>query len=177
MDAPSPPATLNELLDQIAAAYRHKNYSLGLSLVKKAYELKNNDVSSMDRIGSVYYALGRYGEALAVWTQALPLERNRRRRHELENSISVTRRSLGLADQPFAAPAATAPVASAPPALPKTALSDETRAAIRALYKKGVKFYATGQYLQATTAFLQILDMDPGNADATKALQRLKLSQ
>ena len=173
------PPTLTELLNQISAAYRHKDYALGLSLVKKAFELKENNVSSMDKIGSVYYALGRYGEALTVWTQALPLEHNARKRRALENSIAVTRRSLGLADQNFVAAAATPTVtvaASAPAPKPRE-LSTEQKAAIQALYKKGVKYYASGQYLQATTAFLRILELDPGNADATKALQRLKLDR
>ena len=171
------PPTLTELLNQISAAYRHKDYALGLSLVKKAFELKEKDVSSMDRIGSVYYALGRYGEALSVWTQALPLEHNLRKRRALENSILVTRRSLGLGDLDFAATPSTAAVAAAPPAAKKTQLSPETKATIQALYKKGVKYYASGQYLQATTAFLRIMELDPGNADATKALQRLKLDR
>jgi tetratricopeptide (TPR) repeat protein len=136
----------------------------------------------MDRIGSVYYALGRYGEALAVWTQALPFERNLTKRRALQNSINVTRRSLGLADENFNAAASTAAAATHAPVFVLLApanktLSPETKAAIRALYKTGVKYYATGQYLQATTAFLRILDMDPGNADATKALQRLKLDR
>ena len=171
------PPTLTELLNQISAAYRHKNYELGLSLVKKAFELKQNNVSSMDKIGSVYYALGRYGEALTVWTQALPLEHNARKRRALENSILVTRRSLGLADLNSAATPATVSVAAAPPAPKPKELSPETKVTIQALYKKGVKYYASGQYLQATTAFLRIQELDPGNADATKALQRLKLDR
>ena len=185
--AESPSPTLGELLKQIEAAYRQKNYPLGLSLVKKAYELKSNDVSALDRIGSVYYVLGRYGEALTVWSRALPLERNKRRRRALENSILVTRRSLGLSDgapaaEPSKATAVPAPRPAAPPSpLPPPAkppeLSPETRAQIQAVYKTGVKFYASGQYLQATTAFLRVLELDPGNADATKALQRLKLAQ
>ena len=176
-DAQQQPPTLTELLAQISTAYRHKNYALGLSLVKKAFELKQNDVSSMDRIGSVYYALGRYGEALSVWTQALPLERNKRKRRELENSILVTRRSLGLADERSTPGAGAPPAPPASPAPKKKDLSAETKASIQALYKKGVKYYASGQYLQATTAFLHILELDPGNADATKALQRLKLDR
>lgn len=167
--------TLAELLRKIEAAYRHGNYELGLSLVKKAFELKQNDVSAMDRIGSIYYVLGRYGEALTVWSRALPLEHDMQKRHALENSILVTRRSLGLADVASATPAAT-PV-TAPPTVPAKELSPETKAEVLALYKKGVKYYASGQYLQATTAFLRALELDPGNPDATKALKRLKLDR
>jgi tetratricopeptide (TPR) repeat protein len=181
---PEPPSpTMTELLKQIEAAYRRGDYQQGLALVKKAYELKQNDVSSMDRIGSIYYVLGRYGEALSVWSRALPLEKDPNKRVELQNSIKVTRRSLGLDDVAVLSPpeppavvappaASTAPAASAPPA------SDAAvQRKIAGLYKQGLKFYAAGEYLQATTAFLAILDLDPNNADALKALKRLKLDR
>lgn len=174
VEPPSP--TLAELLNQIEAAYRRGNYELGLALVKRAFELKQNDVSTMDRIGSIYYVLGRYGEALTVWTQALPLEHDLQKRRELENSIRVTRRGLGLPDEAFITAASTAP-ASAPPPVPNADASAETKAKAQALYKLGVKYYASGQYLQATTVFLRVLELDPGNADAAKALKRLKLDR
>jgi tetratricopeptide (TPR) repeat protein len=176
---PEPP-TLAELLKQIESAYRQGNYTLGLALVKKAFELNSNDVSSMDRIGSIYYVLGRYGEALTIWGKALPLEKDAQKRRALENSIVVARRELGLADEAFVS-AATTSAASAPPrpaAPAPKALSAEAREhEVQALYKKGVKYYASGEYLQATTAFLRILELDPGNPDAEKALKRLKLDQ
>lgn len=174
VEPPSP--TLAELLNQIESAYRRGNYELGLALVKRAFELKQNDVSTMDRIGSIYYVLGRYGEALTVWTQALPLEHDLQKRRELENSIRVTRRGLGLPDEAFVAAASTPPAAAAPPA-PATNASAETKAKAQSLYKLGVKYYASGQYLQATTVFLRVLELDPGNADAAKALKRLKLDR
>ncbi|MDE2141792.1 MAG: hypothetical protein KGL74_14825 [Elusimicrobia bacterium] len=170
-------ATLADLLKQIETAYRRGNYALGLSLVKKAFELKQNDVSAMDRIGSIYYVLGRYGEAITVWTRALPYEHDPARRRELENSIMVTRRGLGLDEPAFAVSAASATAAAVvtPPASKE--LSPETKAKVEALYKLGVKYYASGQYLQATTTFRSVLALDPGNPDATKALKRLKLDQ
>jgi tetratricopeptide (TPR) repeat protein len=178
---PEPPS-LPDLLRRIEAAYRAGNYTLGLSLVKTAFELKDNDVSALDRIGSIYYVLGRYGEALSIWSRALPLEKDPQRRVALENSITVARRELGLADEAFAAPRSTAaPAAAAPPArpepAPKTVSAPARRGEIDALYKKGVRYYASGEYLQATTAFLRVLELDPGNADAEKALRRLKLDQ
>jgi tetratricopeptide (TPR) repeat protein len=176
---PAPP-DLAQLLKRIETAYRGGNYALGLSLVKQALELENNDVSAMDRIGSIYYVLGRYGEALTIWNRALPLERDPQKRRALENSIRVTRRGLGLAEDAFVA-AAVSSAAAPPPPRPKPAakaeLSEETKAEVEALYKKGVKYYASGQYLQATTAFLDVLELDPDNADAAKALKRLQLDR
>lgn len=179
VEPPSP--SLAELLKDIEAAYRRGDYARGLTLVKKAFELEKNDVAAMDRIGSIYYVLGRYGEALTVWTRALPLEKDPEKRLALENSIRVTRRGLGLADEAFAAPVSTAPAPS-PVATPATPPPDAAAAAAKkseaeALYKKGVRFYAAGEYLQATTAFLHVLELDPGNADAEKALKRLKLDR
>ena len=165
-----PPPSLPELLKQIETAYRRGNYASGLALVKKALELEKNDVSAMDRIGSIYYVLGRYGEAVTIWGKAVPLEQDLQKRRALENSIVVARRSLGLVDD---APAAE-PVAAPPPkkAAPRKKAGPKE---IEALQKKGIKYYAAGEYLQATTVFLRILELDPGNADATKALKRLRL--
>lgn len=163
------PDDMPALLSAIEAAYKRGDYDRGLALVKRALELPSTDVSTYDRIGSVYYVLGRYGEALTFWSRALPLERDAGRRDALRRSIAVTRRSLGLPDEP--APAA--PPAAAPPPAPSAPKADPRESA--RLYKRGVKFYAEGEYLQATDAFLRALDADAGNAEARKALERLRL--
>lgn len=170
--AESVPATLPELLAGIEEAYRKGDYDRGLALVQRVYELKQNDVTALDRVGSIYYVLGRYGEALTVWQQALPLEKNLRRRRELARSISVARHTLGLGPQGNAATEPKGEEATLPrakrPAPPDKAL-------IERLYQTGVRHYAAGEYLQATTVFLRIAQLDPGNLKAAKALERLNL--
>ena len=164
------PTTLPELLRAIESAYRKGNYERGLALVQKAYQLGGNNVTALDRIGSVYYVLGRYGEALTIWQRALPLEKDLKKRAELENSIAVTRRTLGLSE-----PAAVAAVPKPRPKKPaKKPVRSDPKDEIARLYKAGVKYYTAGEYLQATTAFLRILELDPDNADAKKALERLR---
>ena len=165
------PVTLAELLRAIETAYRKGNYERGLALVQKAFELEQNDVSALDRIGSVYYVLGRYGEALTIWQRALPFEKDDKKRAALENSIAVTRRTLGIAEPPAVAAAAPKKRRAKPAKKP---VSKPPREEIARLYKAGVKFYTAGEYLQATTAFLRILELDPENADAKKALERLR---
>ncbi|OGS40029.1 MAG: hypothetical protein A2506_02935 [Elusimicrobia bacterium RIFOXYD12_FULL_66_9] len=167
------PTTLPELLTGIEAAYRKGDYNRGLALVKKVYELKSADVTALDRVGSIYYVLGRYGEALTVWQQALPFEKSPRRRAELSRSITVARRTLGLPD--VAPPQPGPPAAAVRPKPKKPARRAPDQKAIAALYSKGVKHYARGEFLQATTAFLRILELDPGNLRAAKALERLHL--
>jgi len=172
------PDTMPEILKQIEIAYRDGRYDRGLALVKHALELKRTDVSTYDRIGSVYYVLGRYGDALAFWSRALPLERDEERRAALQRSIADTRASLGLPDEgaPTGLPAENPGSRPAPP--PSRVATGPVRHAdpreIERLYKLGVKFYAEGEYLQATDAFLRVLDLDAGNADARKALERLR---
>lgn len=166
------PRTLPELLAGIEAAYRKGDYDRGLALVKRVYELKQNDVTALDRVGSIYYVLGRYGEALTVWQQALPLEKNLRRRRELSKSIGVARQTLGLAAaEPAQAPAPFKPKM----AKKKKKVPPPDKKMIEKLYQRGVKHYAAGEYLQATTVFLQVAALDPGNAKAAKALERLHL--
>lgn len=166
------PATLPELLTGIEAAYRKGDYERGLALVKRVYELKHTDVTTYDRVGSIYYILGRYGEALTVWQQALPLEKNLRRRRELSQSIAVARHTLGLGPEGGPAPAPAAPAAKPKPRVPVAA---PDKAFIERLYQTGVRHYAAGEYLQATTVFLRIRELDPGNLKAAKALERLNL--
>lgn len=163
------PVTLPELLTGIEAAYRKGDYERGLALVKRVYELKLTDVTTYDRVGSIYYVLGRYGEALTVWQQALPLEKNLRRRRELAQSISVARHTLGLGPEGRPAPA---PAAKPKPRVPA---ATPDKAFIERLYQAGVRHYAAGEYLQATTVFLRIAQLDPGNLKAAKALERLNL--
>lgn len=166
------PVTLAELLAGIEAAYRKGDYERGLALVKRVYELKLTDVTTYDRVGSIYYILGRYGEALTVWQQALPLEKNLRRRQELSQSIAIARHTLGLGPEGGPAPA---PASPAPKPKSRAPAPAPDKAFIERLYQTGVKHYAAGEYLQAATVFLRIRELDPGNPKAAKALERLNL--
>lgn len=167
------PVTLPELLAGIEKAYRKGDYDRGLALVKRVYELKQNDVTTLDRVGSIYYVLGRYGEALTVWQTALPLEKNLRRRKELSQSITVARQTLGLGPEGKAATAPSGEEAPLPHAVKKRPVPD--KALIERLYQSGVRHYAAGEYLQAATIFLRVAKLDPGNPKAAKALERLHL--
>ncbi len=165
------PVTLGELLTGIEAAYRKGDFNRGLALVKRVYELKQNDVTTLDRVGSIYYVLGRYGEALTVWQTALPLEKNLRRRRELAQSITVARLALGLGAQGQTAPR---PAPRPKPTAGRVAPSKEM---LERLYQSGVRHYAAGEYLRATTIFLRLAQLDPGNPQAAKALERLHLER
>ncbi|MBI4423825.1 MAG: hypothetical protein HY554_08865 [Elusimicrobia bacterium] len=173
---PAPPsaavptsASVPELLGGIEAAYREGRFDDGLALVRRTLELGYKDLSVVDRVGSIYHLLGRYGEAIAVWEQGLRLEKDAARRAELERSIALARRSIGLPDEDRAAPLPPARPAPARPASPSL------RKRVERLYEDGVAYYARGEYLQATSLFVRVLELDPDHALARSALARLRL--
>lgn len=157
---------MGELLRGIEAAYRKGDYDRGLALVKRTLELQKSDVATYDRLGSVYYVLGRSGEALTYWAKALPLEKDPARRRRLGTSIALARRNLGLPEEQPAVPVRRPKPRAAPKADPDGSARQ---------YKEGLRYYAEGSYLQATEAFLRALELDPANEEARKALERLKL--
>lgn len=162
-------ATVQELLAAIELAYRRGRYDDGLALVKRTLQTGGQDVSVVDRVGSIYYLLGRYGEALALWEQALRLEKSRRRREDLERSVTLARLSLGIPAPKTAGPE--------PPKRPRRRPPTKrpNPKAIERLYDQGVAHYAKGEYLQAASSFMQVLELDPEHALAKSALARLKL--
>jgi tetratricopeptide (TPR) repeat protein len=158
------PTDMPGLLHAIEADYRKGDYGRGLALVKRVLELPGTDVSTYDRLGSVYYILGRPGEALTFWSKALPLEKDPVRRQRLAQSIALARHNLGLPDE-----------TPAPPRRPAAVPAKVDLAGSARQYTEGLRFYAEGSYLQATAAFLRALELDPANEEARKALERLRL--
>lgn len=172
-------APLPDLLARIKAAYQAGDYNRGLTLVKTVLETKGINVNTYDRLGSVYFALGRYGDALSMWGQALPLEQDLGKRRQLRDAIASTRRSLNLPDEPLTQAGLSAEPSrdKRPPVVEVQPVEKSKRDPRRSrdLYKQGVKQYAEGAYLEATSLFQQALELDPGNEDAKKALERLRL--
>ena len=149
-------ADLKELLSRIESSYRRGEYDKGLALVKEVLQMKRTDLSSFDRIGSTYFVLGRYGEALTVWERGLAEEKDSKKRKELASSIALARTSLGL-EVPARTPDAKARPAAAGPAIAKPP-SDPAESS--RLYDKGVEHYARGEYLQASSLFMRALELD-----------------
>ncbi|MBI5200476.1 MAG: tetratricopeptide repeat protein [Elusimicrobia bacterium] len=164
-------ASVQQLLTGIEAAYRAGRYDDGLKLVGRVMALPRKDLSIYDRVGSIYYLLGRYGEALSVWEQALKLEKRKARRQELQDSISMARRTLGL---PEPEEPKTPKVVLKPKKRPKPKARPDPKL-VEELYDQGVAHYAKGEYLQAASDFYAVLDLDPEHALAKSALARLKL--
>lgn len=180
---PAPPAAPEPVPDQPDAllkasrdAYAAGQFARGLELVKRLIEVSPDKGVAYDRVGSVYFALGRGDEALGMWQTALSLEKDPDRKSGLTGSINLARRSLGLPElAPSAPPRVKKPPVKKPPKkAPKGPVLTDRELA-QAAYNKGVEKYATGEYLAATTFFMEALDIDPTHEPARKALERLKL--
>lgn len=166
---------MQDMLARVKDAYARGDYAQGLSLVKEVLSSKSSSLSSYDRIGSMYYALGREAEALTIWERALQMEKDPQRRKALEDTVATTRRSLGLGEAPApAAELSAAPRPAAPAAKPKPPVKKPDSSELEKLHARGVELYAGGEYLQATAVYLRILELDPEDARAKKALERLR---
>ncbi|MFH1723901.1 MAG: hypothetical protein ABII00_04680 [Elusimicrobiota bacterium] len=176
-----PRAFLSELLFRVETAYNLGQQERVLSLLQDVLTLEPDDATALERVGTTYYVLGRYRDALELWERALPLEKSDEQRRILEEYIAKARRNL----RPAAAkPAEERPAEAEPPPEAKRPEPERPKAARRAdprdvqkLYQKGVEHYARGEYLQATAMFMRILQIDPDNAQAKKALERLRRKQ
>lgn len=164
---PGHPRTfLQELLYRVEAAHNREEHDKVLSLLGDILTLEPHNVTALERVGSSYFILGRYEKALRSWERAYPLERDARERRALIQYMNQARAKLGL--RPVGGPAKPARQQQRR----KVRRSDPRN--VQRLYQKGVEHYARGEYLQATAMFMRILQIDPENAQAQKALNRLK---
>lgn len=173
--APTPAqeeSSVQDMLARVKDAYARGDYAKGLELVKEVLNSRSDSLSSYDRIGSMYFALGREAEALTIWERALQMEKDAQRRKALGDTIAMTRRSLGLGEAPpEPVPAKPVPKPVAKPAPP---IRKADPAELEKLHARGVELYAGGEYLQASAVYLKILELDPDDARAKKALERLR---
>jgi tetratricopeptide (TPR) repeat protein len=154
-----------------------------LKLGRQVLELEPSNPTALARVGTALYLLGQPEEAIARWSEALQIEKSPEERNTLVHAIKqvsaqLKKPALGTAAAAAAEPAPAAPApAAAPVAAPTQPSSSADPREIERLYREGVELYAAGDTMQAAEAFRRILEIDPNNAQALKALQRLKLEQ
>jgi len=180
-----PRGYIDELLYRVEHAHTRGDHGRVETLLKDVIELEPESVTALERLGSLRYLAGRYVEANQIWEAALKLET---RGKELESlraymKLAAERASGKTLPGGFAptapAPAAPAPEAAAAPAPEAGPARPAARPAgdrrdVQSLYQKGVEHYARGEYLQASGMFLRIIQIDPENEQARKALERIE---
>jgi tetratricopeptide (TPR) repeat protein len=197
--ADHPRGFIEEMLYQAEFANTRGEMGRVETLLGDTLVLEPENATALERLGSLRYLTGRMPEAIAAWEAAVKIET---REHELESLREYLRaakeRATGkpmpgggpLLTAPEAAPAAAAPAAAAPAAVPAPIAAPQVPRAepaarpapspagdprdVEALYQNGVEHYARGEYLQASAMFLRILQIDPSNEQAHKALDRIQ---
>jgi tetratricopeptide (TPR) repeat protein len=174
----NPRGFVDEMLVRVEVANsRHEVQTVDM-LLQDLMDLDDQSAATVEKVGSLYYIMERYQEAAAVWTKALTLEANPGELDNIRRHIALARRRLGgpeaAAPAPAPAPAPSAAPTAAPAAAPAAPVKPARTADVERLYQKGIEHYARGEFLQATAMFMRILQIDPDNAQALKALETLK---
>ncbi|MDE1977503.1 MAG: hypothetical protein KGI84_09645, partial [Elusimicrobia bacterium] len=133
-------------------ALSRQEYGKVVKLGKQIVQIDATDESAYLRMGVAYYALKRYSEALESLRIASQLARDEKTRKELDSYIGQIEDIEQKASEA------------------KAAASPED---IESLYNAGVEFYAQGRLKESARMFQRILQMDPQNASAAKALKRV----
>ncbi|MBI4370850.1 MAG: type IX secretion system membrane protein PorP/SprF [Elusimicrobia bacterium] len=176
---------LDQMLDR--AEYAHTRGDAGQveQILGDVLTLEPDNATALERLGSLRYLNGRYTDAVAAWEKALTVETRERELESLRGYLKLAKEKAegkgpeGTAP-PALAPAPTPTQGSAPAAKPASAPAPAAAPArrgdprdIQSFYEKGVEHYARGEYLQASAMFLLILQIDPQNEQARKALDRI----
>lgn len=144
-------------------ALRDKDYNRVVSLAEQVLQLDPANALAYKRLGAAHYAERRLPEALKALRSAYKLERDSEQRKQLKAYVDalaalVERRAVEASPKPSQA-------APRPSATPQD---------IERLYEAGVDLYAQGRLSEAAAAFKRILDLEPENVSARRALDRVQ---
>lgn len=148
----------------LEVALREREYDKVIKLARQVIELDPANALAYKRLGAAYYALKNYPDALKALRSSLKLETGEEERKALRSYIDAlaalieqaARREREAVRGPAPAPAARTPQE------------------IERLYETGVDLYAQGRLAEAAQAFKQILEIEPGNVSARRALDRVQ---
>ena len=177
----SPLGFIGEFLYRAEAADDSMEYPRVKQILANILYLEPNNTVALERLGSVDYITKDYAQAVKAWEKALETETSPEETASLKNYLQLAKdalahpqtSSLPVSTEKQVQNATQAPTTQNVPAAPAPQITSRDRAEIARLYKQGVDDYAAGNYLNATAAFLKILEIDPNNAEANKALERI----
>jgi len=154
--APAESQDIAAALTRADAAIRGRQYRLALELANKVLASQPNNLEAWEDAGIAYLGLRRFDDSLRAWNKAYDLEKSPSMRAVINNYIDSIRRLNGAAWQGNSEPR---------PSLSK----DE----IDSLFDQGIDAYTRRDFQQAAEDFRKILDADPTNQEARKALERV----
>jgi tetratricopeptide (TPR) repeat protein len=171
---------IEEMLHEVEAAHNRGENERTVQILRDILELEPGHTTALERLGSAYYLMNRYQDALQAWERALASESKPEEVQSLKQYILQAQEQARKNQMPggLSKPAEQAPEAAPEQAAPAVrARGEGDPRDVQKLYQRGVEFYARGEYLQATAMFMRILQIDPGNDQARKALERIQRAQ
>ena len=166
----SPRGFIDELLYRVESANTRGEMGRVETLLGDTLALEPENPTALERLGSLRYLNGRLREAIAAWELAAKIETKESELEALNALLSAARKRVGVMPGDAMAPAA-APV-EVPAVSSAASVGAGDARVIENLYQKGMEHYAAGEYLEAQAMFLRILQIDPQNERALKALER-----
>lgn len=136
------------------------NFPEVIKLGKDILVLEPEHATALARIGSAYYRLDKLSEAVAYWRRALAVETR-------APELRTLKYMLGQAETRLK------PAPAAPKPQPELKRRFDPQAVER-VYQRGVELYTQGSWSEAAAAFQKILELDPGNPQAQRALRRIE---
>ncbi|MBI5246491.1 MAG: conjugal transfer protein TraF [Elusimicrobia bacterium] len=145
-------------------ALRERDFERVVKLADQVLQIDPSNALAYKRLGAAHYALHHNSEALKALRSAYKLETDSDSRKQIKSYIDALQ-SLIERGRRDSAPAKTAePVKS----------SGLSPVDIERLYEQGVDLYAQGKLTESAAAFRRILESEPNNTSARRALDRVQ---
>jgi tetratricopeptide (TPR) repeat protein len=145
-------------------ALRERDWEKVIKFAGQVLELDPANVQAYKRLGAAYYAQKRYPEALKALRSAYKLEEDSDQKKSLRSYIEALQTLMERRARESVTP--KQPRAQEKPL--------RTPQEIERLYEAGVDLYAQGRLSEAATLFTRILELEPGNVSARRALDRIQ---
>ncbi|MDA8244368.1 MAG: tetratricopeptide repeat protein [Elusimicrobia bacterium] len=151
--------------------YAKKKYAEALRKLEELLDIEPNNLMALKKSGSCDYMLNFFSRAMSAWEKAMEQEKDPDEKGKLGKMIEQAKSKRGQE----AAWEPEGGAYEAPEAEQQQAQTGKSRNAreIEKLYQAGADYYAKGDYGKAADAFRKILTLDPQNAQAKKALERI----
>lgn len=143
-------------------ALREGDYERVVKLSEQVLAVDPANALAYKRQGAAHYALKRHGEALKALRSAYKLESEPESRKQLKAYVDALTALIERRRVEAVGPK---------PAVRNSAL---TPLEIERLYEAGVDLYAQGRLSEASAAFRRILEVEPSNVSARRALDRVQ---
>ena len=153
---------LEQNLTEAASSIADGLYGRAIELSQKVIDQDPQNADAWENVATARFALRDYESSLNAWQKAANIEKTAARRAMVARYIQSLKNVLSR-QQP----------ASAQPAF-LTTTAQPSSSVIQKLYYEGVDYYTNGQLEQARKAFETILEKEPDNAPAAKALKRVE---